>query len=247
VCAGLANRLRATVSGICAAEAIGTPVKISWPREAVFGATFTDLFELPVAGASFDDTFLQGAKMCLSEADWDGRTGLRLKSYGCFYRKDPQRWLECLRSLKPRAEFLPRLPPNTVGVHIRRTDNARSIKDSPTEAFFRAMDAYNAATTFFLATDSTAERAAVLARYPGRVVTIPTECYHRDLLKGIQEAFREFLGLAACAEILGSAGSSFSEMAAAYGDRPLLVVTSAMCLHRYGRLTQEPLPMGRGS
>ena len=226
VCAGLANRLRATVSGICAAEAIGTPVKISWPREAVFGATFTDLFELPVAGASFDDTFLQGAKMCLSEADWDGRTGLRLKSYGCFYRKDPQRWLECLRSLKPRAEFLPRLPPNTVGVHIRRTDNARSIKDSPTEAFFRAMDAYNAATTFFLATDSTAERAAVLARYPGRVVTIPTECYHRDLLKGIQEAFREFLGLAACAEILGSAGSSFSEMAAAYGDRPLLVVTN---------------------
>jgi hypothetical protein len=172
--------------------------------------------------------------MCLSEADWDGRTGLRLKSYGCFYRKDPQRWLECLRSLKPRAEFLPRLPPNTVGVHIRRTDNARSIKDSPTEAFFRAMDAYPAATTFFLATDSPAERAAILARYPGRVVTIPTECYHRDLLKGIQEAFREFLGLAACAEILGSAGSSFSEMAAAYGDRPLLVVTSAMCLHRYG-------------
>lgn len=223
VCAGLANRLRATVSGICAAEAIGVPVKISWPREAVFGATFADLFELPVAGASFDDVFLQGAKMCLSEADWDGRTGLRLKSYGCFYRKDPQRWLECLRSLKPRAEFVPQLPPNTVGVHMRRTDNARSIKDSPTEAFFRAMDAYPAATTFFLATDSPAERAAILARYPGRVITIPTECYHRDLLKGIQEAFREFLGLASCAEILGSAGSSFSEMAAAYGGRPLFV------------------------
>ena len=223
VCAGLANRLRATVSGICAAEAIGVPIKISWPREAVFGATFTDLFELPV-GATFDDAFLQGAKMCLSESDWDGRTGLRLKSYGCFYRKDPQRWLECLRSLKPRAEFVPRLPPNTVGVHIRRTDNARSIKDSPTEAFFRAMDAYPAATTLFLATHSPAERAAVLARYPGRVITIPIECYHRDLLKGIQEAFREFLGLASSSEILGSAGSSFSEMAAAYGNKALRII-----------------------
>ena len=223
MCAGFANRLRATVSGICAAEAIGVPIKISWPREAVFGATFTDLFELPV-GVSFDDAFLQGAKMCLSEADWDGRSGLRLKSYGCFYRKNPKRWLECLRSLKPRAEFIPKLPPNTVGVHIRRTDNAHSIKDSPTEAFFRAMDAYPVNTVFFLATDSPAERDAVLARYPGQVTTIPTECYHRDLLKGIQDAFREFMGLASCSEILGSAGSSFSEMAAAYGRSPLKII-----------------------
>ena len=227
VCAGFANRLRATVSGICAAEAIGVPIKISWPREAVFGATFTDLFELPSGGASFDDAFLQGAKMCLSEADWDGRSGLRLKSYGCFYRKDPKRWLECLRSLKPRAEFLPQLPPNTVGVHIRRTDNARSIKDSPTEAFFRAMDAYAATTTFFLATDSPVERGAIQGRYPGRVIALPTECYHRDLLKGIQEAFREFLGLAKCSEILGSTGSSFSEMAAAYGGCTLRLITSS--------------------
>lgn len=228
VCAGFANRLRATVSGICAAEAIGVPVKISWPQELSFAATFTDLFQLPSGGAvSFDDAVLQGAKMCLSEADWDGRSGLRLKSYGCFYRKDPKRWLECLRSLKPRAEFVPQLPPNTVGVHIRRTDNARSIKDSPTEAFFRAMDAYNAATIFFLATDSPVEKAAVLARYPGRVMVLPTECYHRDLLKGIQDAFREFLGLANCSEILGSAGSSFSEMAAAYGGCTLRLITSS--------------------
>ena len=103
-------------------------------------------------------------------------------------------------------------------------DNARSIKDSPTEAFFRAMDAYNAATIFFLATDSPVEKAAVLARYPGRVMVLPTECYHRDLLRGIQDAFREFLGLANCSEILGSAGSSFSEMAAAYGNKALRII-----------------------
>lgn len=232
VCAGLANRLRATVSGICAAEELGCPITISWPAEMSFGATFTDLFDLDRSDLppwiTFGSTTVADATMCLTPADWSqvsGQNEIRIKSYGEFRPRTP-RWFAWLRALRPRGEFLPCLEDFLlVGVHIRRTDNRMAIEDSPTEAFIKAMDAAPTNTRFFLATDSPEERATLLKKYGGRIITAPTGCYQRSLLLGIQEAFREFVRLAACSEILGSSGSSFSEMAAAYGGCSLRVVT----------------------
>ena len=225
VCAGLANRLRATVSGIRAAEELGCGITISWPKEAVFGATWSDLFErgdLPT-WIQFTDTPIKGAKICLTADEFAAAAALpgdiRIKSYGCFRPLDTQ-WL---RRLKPRPEFLPTFG-SPVGVHIRRTDNIASILNSPTPAFHAAIAALPA-TKLFLATDDPKERTAFIYSYPGRVVTLPTECYHRDLKEGIEQGFREFLGLAACSEILGSVGSSFSELAAAYGGVPLRLIS----------------------
>lgn len=235
VCAGLANRLRATVSGICAAEELCCPITISWPTEMSFGATFTDLFDLSASDLpswiTFNAVPVVGAAMCLTPADWlqvSTQNEIRIKSYGEFRPRTP-RWTMWLRALRPRKEFLPCLEDFLlVGVHIRRTDNRKAIEESPTEAFIKAMEASPTSARFFLATDSPDERATLLKKYEGRVIAASTGCYQRELLQGIQEAFREFVRLAACSEILGSAGSSFSEMAAAYGGCPLRVVT----LHR---------------
>lgn len=223
VCAGLANRLRATVSGLCAAEDLSRSIVISWPREAVFGATWSDLFE-DISGVTFRDVDYNahGLRMCLSPEDWARESKLEsitIKSYGHFHNTDPERWLKWLRRIKP---LKPVAPLDAVGVHIRRTDNRKSIQESPTKAFFKAMDSTD--TMFFVATDDLVERSALVHRYPGRLLPRATLQLDRDTLAGVQGALQDFLSLAACRQILGSVGSSFSEMAAAYGGCPLLYI-----------------------
>jgi len=224
VCAGLTNRMRATVSGICAAEDLGRPIVISWPKEYGFGARVTDLFDLSTLPSwiSFSDTRLYKLQSCLSPEDWAklcNQETIAIKSYGQFHQSDPARWLSWLRRLRPRKEFVDaivvRAP--TVGIHIRRTDNTVSIEKSPTEVFIHAIKAYPADTQFFLATDDPKEYDTISMKIPDRKFLRACLIPDRNTQVGIEEAFLDFLCLASCTEILGSAGSSFSEMAAAFG------------------------------
>jgi len=227
VCAGLGNRLRATVSGLCAAKDLGRQIIVSWPVEPAFRATWDDIFEPQpwIVTSAMGDL-----RMCLSPSDWETekqRPHIAIKSYGQFYRSDD--WLPTLQSLKPREEYIANVrailgESRPVGVHIRRTDNLKSIMLSPTTAFFDAMDAYPKNTRFFLATDDPTEFAAVAERYPGRIINAPA-LSERHTVKGVKEAFTQFLALSQCSEILGSVASSFSEMAAAYGGILLKRVT----------------------
>jgi hypothetical protein len=232
VCAGLANRLRATVSGICAAEDLGVPLVISWPWEVTCAATFKDLFE-PVPKIEISEMHNYRARMCLSPADWEREkthSEIIIKSYGQFHQSDPERWLRTLRSLKPREEFLGPVKKlivgNVVGVHIRRTDNKVSCEKSPTAAFIAEMKKYPSDIRFFIATDDTKEWYTLLNTFSAARLIRATTNSSRDTSDGMCDAFIDFLCLAACKEILGSAGSSFSEMAAAYGGRPLRISLS---------------------
>lgn len=229
VCAGLANRLRALVSAICAAEDIGSPLQICWAKEPGCGALFTDIF-------MHDDSFeilttpMESVRMCLSPADWEKekrRDPIRLKSYGQFHQTDASRWIARLQQLKPLPEFLKvatyMVPEHTIGVHIRRTDNTVSLRDSPTKEFLRRMRDYADDTRFFLATDDPAEAKTMQEAFGDRIIHGAT-AYERHSVVGVQVAFLDFLCLSKCSEILGSAGSSFSEMAAAYGSKPLTLV-----------------------
>jgi hypothetical protein len=178
--------------------------------------------------------------MCLSPADWeriaagwrDPRLEVNLKSCGQFYERDMGRWLAALRSLRPRPALEAHVDEvlraggsgPLVGVHIRRTDNAKAIAESPTAAFVVLMDAYPPETRFVVATDDAAERAFFESRYGGdRVITVAEVLNRSSTLGGI-DAFLDFLALSKCQEILGSFNSSFSELAAAYGGCPLKVV-----------------------
>ena len=229
VCAGLANRLRAAVSGICAAQDLGVPLVISWPVEPACAAAFTDLFE-PVPQIEITNQQSLRARMCLSPADWERektQSDIMIKSYGQFHQSDPERWTRALRSLKPRAEFVgyvKRTIRGSVGVHIRRTDNKVSCERSPTSAFIAQMQTYPDDTVFFIATDDNKEWDTLARIFPAERIIRATTNRSRDTTDGMRAAFIDFLCLAACTEILGSAGSSFSEMAAAYGNMPLRIV-----------------------
>ena len=112
---------------------------------------------------------------------------------------------------------------HVVGVHIRRTDNLQSIKNSPDEVFIREMErmlSVRPETGFYLATDSD-EVKARFGREFGDKVYCSRQTAVRDTLEGIKEAAIEMFTLAGTEEIIGSYFSSFSEAAAMLGNIPL--------------------------
>ena len=105
--------------------------------------------------------------------------------------------------------------PHTVAVHIRRTDNAQSIAQSPLQAFIDAMRndiALRPHTDFFLATDDQGVKAQLNALFPGRITTSPTPA-NRHSPEGIRDALTEMYALSKAPYFHGSYYSAFSDIA----------------------------------
>ncbi len=140
---------------------------------------------------------------------------------------------ELARSLRPVAAVragieahTKRFGQHTVGVHIRRTDNAVSIKESPVGAFIDAMRAEveaDARTQFFLATDDAALKGRLCGIFPQRIICQEAPV-RRDTLEGMKEATVDLFCLAACHKLLGSYWSSFTDAAAEIGGMPTEII-----------------------
>ena len=136
----------------------------------------------------------------------------------------------------------------TIGLHIRRTDHQQSIDESPLELFFEAIDREienyeNVLSTrksspptggdregpgaghltIYLATDDEATKTALFDRYGDRILTSPAEAT-RESTNGIREALVEMLALSRTKHIYGSAGSTFSPIAACLGNVPITIL-----------------------
>ena len=114
----------------------------------------------------------------------------------------------------------------TVGVHIRRTDNVKSILNSPIQAFKDAIEneiKNNANVLFFLATDDEDLKSQLQSDYPNRFITQRT-CVRRDTLQGINEAVVDLYCLASTHKLLGSYWSSFTDTAAEIGQMPVEII-----------------------
>ena len=114
----------------------------------------------------------------------------------------------------------------TIGVHIRRTDNTASIRQSPIELFFAAIDrelAQHPDLLIYLATDSESVKQELNARYGERLICAEEEA-DRNSTAGIQGGVVDMYTLARTHKIYGSFQSSFSELAAQLGDVPLEIV-----------------------
>jgi hypothetical protein len=248
--AGFANRLRAMASAAAAARDLGRPLVIRWTQQmGICVGEAKNLFDVhalrgvQLLEEGFEVPSANPPRQILSPADWSTicetppAQPIRIKSYGVFYCPDKAAWLAALRSFAPHPllshavqRFLatqrPAASPPFVGVHIRRTDNEKSIQLSPTAAFLDAMYAYPPETHFFLATDDAREREQLIAAFGDRIHFGATKL-SRSSEEGLIHAAFDFFALARCSEILGSAGSSFSELAAAYGGCPLRVIRDA--------------------
>lgn len=249
-CAGLANRLRALASALCAAEDLRRPLRIWWPIEpGICSAPFSALFE--TAGLP-EWVILQESwaphsheeKLLRKQEEWDKLAAnastilpLRFKSYSHFYTRDPARWTSWLRRLHPLPQHRTAVQialagahgARPIGIHMRRTDHTKCAATSPLSLFVAAAEerlANHPGATFFVATDDDAERRRFRAALPAetRIVCLAT-ALDRVSVAGGAQAFQDFLALSQCAEIWGSAGSSFSEVAAAYGGVPYRAIS----------------------
>ncbi len=108
---------------------------------------------------------------------------------------------------------------NTIGVHVRRGDNLRSIERSPVAAFIAAMRAeveLRPATRFFVASDSPEVVDRLGGEFPDRVLSRPRDVA-RDRVAGVRDAVVDLYCLSRTARVLGSYWSSFSHTAAEIG------------------------------
>jgi hypothetical protein len=146
---------------------------------------------------------------------------LRIASIGRFFDERPRyARFRPVHAVQERVEAITdRFGPRTVGVHVRRGDNARSMAISTDARFIehmqREIDA-DPATTFYLASDSVAVKQLMIDRFGARVITdqLPAD---RRSVEGMREAVAELFALARTRKILGSHWSSFSHTAAHIG------------------------------
>jgi hypothetical protein len=113
------------------------------------------------------------------------------------------------------------MPPRTVGVHLRRTDNQRAISRSKDEAYFREADRLvEDGYTIFLATDNLASLQTMQQRYGDRLVHYPKasemeERWPRAVSRSadVADDIIDLWLLAACDFVIGSSLSSYSRLA----------------------------------
>jgi len=240
VVAGLANRIRALISGICMAEDLGTTLVVHWyPFNPACVCRIESIFDMRTfpSFVSFSDQPLNSARECLSGTDmikftevYRTKGSVEIKSYGRFHTTDPGRWIRYLRAMKPSTEISLQLEERladidfskVLGVHIRRGDNEKAIHQSPFQGFKKYLETTDG--QFLLVTDDTTIKEMLSSMFSGRCFTA-AKLLSRQSEDGMKEAAIDFFALARCPTILGSACSSFSEIAALYGDSKLSLVT----------------------
>lgn len=108
---------------------------------------------------------------------------------------------------------------HTIGIHIRRTDNIVSSQSSPLENFIHLMSQeieLDAETKFYVASDDDGVKNELKAKYPGKVITL-MEDTDRNSLEGMKFAVVDLFCLSKTHKIIGSVGSSYSQVAAEIG------------------------------
>jgi len=121
-----------------------------------------------------------------------------------------------------------RFTANTIGVHIRRTDNANAKRYSPTTAFIGAMTNridLDHGVRFFLATDCEETQQQMKRLFGERLITRARET-SRGSHQGMRDAVVDLFLLARTKNIVGSYYSTFSETAASIGGIQWVTVTN---------------------
>ena len=227
---GLANRIRSLVSAILLAKAIDRNLLMCWDNYAV---KFEELFDYPMPPQISSAEYKKHLAGDYGQAKLihPGKHGniekvttkpeektIIIVSGRAFYYQSEEEYLSELRSFVATKEITSRimpLPKNTVGMHIRRTDNERSITFSPSEDFVTTMDviaSHHPDVTFYLATDDLELKTRIKKRYNNRVLTYDV-VNDRHCSAGVKDALLELMTLSLSKLIIGSGGSSFSLMA----------------------------------
>lgn len=233
--AGLCNRLRALIAGICWAEKLDRKLVVFWPanRPECYAA-FYQLFaaeSVPDSIAIMNDS-LANPESCLQAQDArrifgdNSRDIIDIKSHGNFWEyeglENREIYLKYLRMLRPSSEVarvLDRWSRNNlnstnIALHIRMTDNEKAIRLSPFQLFVNKVNYIQGPVVVF--SDEPRAVQALQEMYGNKILSFES-VQKRNTLEGMIEAVAVFFALAGKQQIFGSVNSSFSEIARDFG------------------------------
>lgn len=141
---------------------------------------------------------------------------------------------EMFRYLSPREKIRERIKEQTsnfndriIGIHIRRTDNIRSINKSPLSLFIDKMSEEiekDPSALFYVASDSVEVKLKLRESF-GKKVLYSDFIQQRDTPEGIIDAVIELYTLASTKKIYGSFASTYSTLAAAISNVELEILS----------------------
>ena len=127
-----------------------------------------------------------------------------------------------------------------IGVHIRRTDNVWSTENSPTNLFIDRIKEIEKERTdllIYIASDDPTIKDEFINEFGNKIISQPITSYNRNNKTGIIDATIELYNLSICNIILGSYGSSFSQIASKIGQNRLYIISDEII--RESRLQLE--------
>ncbi len=128
-------------------------------------------------------------------------------------------------------ELVKHFSTDTIGVHIRRADNKKSIENSPLELFIQVMHkeiALNNRTRFFVASDDQAVKSELVTCFGERIILSSLKEANRNTKEGMVNAVVDLYALSRTKKILGSYWSSFSHTASHISDIEEIIVKKEM-------------------
>lgn len=115
---------------------------------------------------------------------------------------------------------------NTIGIHIRRSDNKLSIEKSPLNLFIDKLNyeiEKDRNANFFLATDDLSSENELVKVFGDKIISYKKEL-NRNSEKGIKDAVVDLFCLSRTKFIYGSYWSSYSEIASRIGNIELVTL-----------------------
>lgn len=244
---GLCNRMRVITGGAKLAQLLNKEPLIIWTRDKTLNARFSDLFEplpykvLDVRLGSFVQKIiwhvcLKILRYVVLNDEWIGKYALD---------KELSNWLPQLYGknilinanldvfrdgdysifkVSPKVLSLDNInvdKTNTIGIHIRRTDNDFAVRYSPTSLFLNRIREdikVHPQIKFYLATDDPAEETKFISEYGERILIYKKHSLDRNDPAAIRDAVIDLYNLSQCSKIYGSYYSSFSDVAAIWGN-----------------------------
>lgn len=243
---GLCNRIRTIASAVKLAKKLNCKIKVLWAKDHTLNAPFHSLFEafpysvIEITNGSFFHRLLylfykRIMHYTLLDDNWIVKRA-RGKDESLWINeiKDKNIYLESCADIykdsgiydifKPKMSIKNKVLSNNrefIGLHIRRSDNEMSIKYSPTKLFLDVIEKEienDSTVKFYLATDDLQEEKIINDRFGDRICTYKKRSVDRNTEAGIVDAMIDLTNLASCRKIYGSYYSSFSDVAAIWGN-----------------------------
>jgi len=168
----------------------------------------------------YADLVMQNEQPAYDE-QFDSSPRIYMVSCGVYWKcPNMYQWIRLCNTVEEKVkQVTDSFPANTIGIHIRRTDNAASIKYSPTRLFVEVINKEienDNNVKFYVASDSIKEKEYLISLYGDRIITSMEETA-RNTEEGIINAFVEMNILSRTNKLYGGY-SSYAQISAALSD-----------------------------